>query len=64
MMASESVSEIIAVVLFRPWQSKLEPPDLVTQPAPVARVAVASGPVEVLPVDKIQSFTCPTGGAL
>src|SRR5262249_37062592 len=55
---------LLAVALFRPWQSKLEPPDVVTQAGPVAHLAIASGPVEVLPMKEMQAFTCPTGGSI
>jgi hypothetical protein len=52
---------LLAVVLFRPWESKFEPLDVVTQPGPVAHLAVASGPIDVLPVDQLEVFKCPTG---
>jgi ferric-dicitrate binding protein FerR (iron transport regulator) len=55
---------LLAVVLFRPWESKLEPPDVITQPGPIAHLAVASGPVEVQPINQIETFTCPTGGPI
>src|SRR4051812_44702241 len=56
---------LLAVALFRPWESKVEPPDLLTaRPGPVAHLAVASGPIDVLPVDQVEVFKCPTGGPI
>src|SRR5213076_3361897 len=55
---------LLAVALFRPWQSNVEPPDLVTRPGPVAHLAVASGPIDVLPIDEMEVFKCPTGGPI
>jgi ferric-dicitrate binding protein FerR (iron transport regulator) len=55
---------LLAVALFRPWESKFEPPDVVTQPGPVAHLAVASGPIDVLPVDQLEVFKCPEGGPI
>jgi ferric-dicitrate binding protein FerR (iron transport regulator) len=63
-LVSLAAGFLLAVALFRPWESKFEPPDVVTQPGPVAHLAVASGPVEVLPVNQIEAFTCPTGGPI
>jgi ferric-dicitrate binding protein FerR (iron transport regulator) len=55
---------LLAVALFRPWQSTVEPPDLMTRPGPVAHLALASGPIDVLPVDQVDVFKCPTGGPI
>ncbi len=49
---------LLAVALFRPWQSGSNvSPSLPL--APVARLAVASGPVEVRPASQLQFYTCP-----
>src|SRR4051812_26901095 len=52
---------LLAGTLFRPWEPKFEAPDVVTQTGPVAHLAVASGPIDVLPVDQVEVFKCPTG---
>jgi hypothetical protein len=51
---------LLAVGLFRPWQSRSDRPDVVTAPsAPVARLALATGPVEMKEASQIVFFTCP-----
>jgi hypothetical protein len=66
-LAGLAAGFLLAVALFRPWEKKASetvvsaPPDLAR---PVARLAVASGPVEVLPGKTLAAFTCPTGGAI
>jgi hypothetical protein len=55
---------LLAVVLFRPWQQRGDVPDLLRPVNPIARLAIASGPVEVQPASRIGVFTCPTGGSI
>lgn len=50
---------ILAVAVFRPWQSRSDSPVLSPPLVPVARLAVASGPVEVRPALQKNFFTCP-----
>jgi hypothetical protein len=67
LLAGLAAGFLLAVALFRPWEKKASemvvsaPPD---GALPVARLAVASGPVEVSPSKTLQAFTCPTGGAI
>jgi hypothetical protein len=49
---------LLAVVVFRPWQSRVITPALPPLVS-VARLAVASGPVEVRPALQKNFFTCP-----
>jgi Putative zinc-finger/FecR protein/HEAT repeats len=55
---------LLAVSVFRPWEKHAAEMDLAPPIAPVARLAVASGPVEVWPANKLEAFTCPTGGSI
>jgi len=49
---------LLAVAVFRPWQPRSAPP--ASPPlVPIARVAVASGPVEVHAASQPGFFTCP-----
>ncbi len=49
---------LLAVAVFRPWESRSNPsPSLALEP--VARLAVASGPVEVRPASQQNFYTCP-----
>jgi hypothetical protein len=50
---------ILAVAVFRPWQTRTVPPASSPPLVPVARLAVASGPVEVRPALQKNFFTCP-----
>ena len=56
---------LVAVGLFRPWQPTVVAP--VSTPkelAPIARLAVATGPVEMRTDSKIPFFTCPTNAPI
>jgi ferric-dicitrate binding protein FerR (iron transport regulator) len=53
-----------AIALFRPWQAQPVGPASLPPLQPVARLAVASGPVEVQPASQLQSFTCPEAGPI
>jgi hypothetical protein len=55
---------LLAVALFRPWESTADIADLSPPIEPVARLAVATGPVEVRFASQLEAFTCPTGGAI
>lgn len=55
---------LLAVTVFQPWKERAAEMDLAPPIAPVARLAVASGPVEVWPANKLEAFTCPTGGPI
>ena len=53
---------LLAVILFRPWQAAERPAGadiVVAENKPVARLAVASGPVEMKPVSQANFFQCP-----
>ena len=58
---------LLAVMVFRPWRTAEKPGDVevvVADNRPVARLAVASGPVEVKPVSQVGFFNCPTDAAI
>src|SRR5262249_20604734 len=55
---------LLAVVLFRPWQSRSDGPDLLTQTKPVAQLAIATGPVEMKLPSQVEFFTCPKDASI
>lgn len=57
---------LLAVGLFRPWQpTKVAPLAPAQQkPAPIARLAVATGPVEMRIDSMLPFFTCPTNSPI
>ncbi len=56
---------LLAMLLFRPWRSTVERPDVVVAPSQsVARLAIATGPVEVKPVNQLDFLTCPQDAAI
>ncbi len=57
---------LLAVGLFRPWQPTTVAPIAPAQqkPAPIARLAVATGPVEMRVDRMLPFFTCPTNSPI
>lgn len=57
---------LLAVGLFRPWQPRTIAPLAPVQqkPAPIARLAVATGPVEMRIDSMLPFFTCPTNSPI
>lgn len=55
---------LLAVALFRPWQSRSDAPDLLTASPSIARLAVATGPVEMKSPSQIEFFTCPKDSSI
>jgi ferric-dicitrate binding protein FerR (iron transport regulator) len=63
-LAGLAAGFLLAVTLFRPWQPRSVERDSLPSFDPIARLAVASGPVEVLPASQLEVFTCPPGGSI
>jgi hypothetical protein len=57
-LAALAVGFLLAVALFRPWESRSSAPSALAL-EPVAHLAVASGPVEVRPASQQHFYTCP-----
>jgi hypothetical protein len=55
---------LLAIAVFRPWQPRSVAPALAPPPVPIARVAVASGPVEVRAASQVGFLLCPTDGPI
>ena len=57
-LAGLAAGFLLAVAVFRPWQ-RLALPATMPPLEPVARLAIASGPVEVRAPSQLNFFTCP-----
>jgi hypothetical protein len=55
---------LLAVILFRPWKTGEMEEAVIPAPEPIARLAVATGPVEMRPWKKLEFFACPTFTAI
>lgn len=64
MLLSVAAGFLLAVVLFRPWEKAGDVAGAGMNSPPVAHLVVATGPVNVAPMSKLPSFTCPTGGPI
>jgi anti-sigma factor RsiW len=60
MLVGLAAGFLLAVGVFRPWQEREAAPIALPTAQPVARLAVASGPVEVRPASQLNFFACPT----
>jgi hypothetical protein len=58
-LAAMAAGFLLAVVVFRPWQPRSVAPSAARRLDPIARLAVASGPVEVRAADQRGFFLCP-----
>jgi len=63
-LAGLAAGFLLAVALFRPWQPWSVAPDSAPPLAPIARLAFASGRVEMRPASRIEFFTCPTNAPI
>jgi hypothetical protein len=66
MLTALAAGFLLAVALFRPWRSPVAAPEALPPDAPIARLAVATGPVEVQPAAKFNmaAFLCPQDGPI
>ena len=55
---------LLAVILFRPWEMNLQEAAVLPTPEPIARLAVATGPVDMKPWQQVEFFTCPTSAPI
>jgi hypothetical protein len=63
-LAAVAAGFLLAVGVFRPWQTRPAEPSASASSAPVAHLAVASGPVEVRAASQAAFFTCPENGPI
>jgi hypothetical protein len=59
MLVGLAAGFLVAVLVFRPWQTRPVRPGSSSAGAPIARLAVASGPVEVREVSQLGFLRCP-----
>lgn len=55
---------LLAVILFQPWRVTPAEQAAIPAPEPIARLAVATGPVEMKPWQQVEFFACPTSTPL
>jgi len=58
-LAGLAAGFLLAIALFRPWQPRSDAPPASPPLESVARLAVASGPIEVRPASQLEFFKCP-----
>lgn len=55
---------LLAVILFRPWQVTSDETAAIPTPEPIARLAVATGLVEVKAWQQVEFLSCPTSAPI